>query len=123
MFIQNFNFHQEDVQGFSINEIPKNAKKISKTFFAKSEKSGHCHAMCGDYDLYEYEDSFIVNVKENGAILNHTLLSNLNDTYWDSNKTTEIADHKPTILSKGIYRIGIQRQYNPFEEIWKKVID
>ena len=120
-----YNAHQGDVQLHSISELPKNVKKLEKTFFAKSEKSGHAHALCGDYDLMEDETSgsrFIV-VGANGATLNHTAYHNLTPTYWDRNDVLPVADHHPTIVPPGIYHVGIQRRVNPFAAIWEKVKD
>jgi|SRR5208337_4311562 len=122
-FKSNFSAHQGDVQIFSIESIPEEAKKVEKTFIAKSEKSGHCHALCGDYDLYELEDSFIVKVGTDGCTLNHTKLENLTSEYWNKNQVTEIADHKPTILEKGLYFFGIQKRKKHFSKLWEKVKD
>ena len=116
---------QGDVQIFSISKLPEGIKKIGKTFIAKSEKSGHCHAMCGDYDLYELEkdNGFVIEVGTDGCTLNHTRFENLVPEYWNKNQVTEIADHKPTILEKGLYFIGIQKRKKHFSKLWEKVKD
>ena len=108
----------------SIANLPTDAKKVEKTFFAKSEKSGHAHALCGDYDLYETEAGtrFIVVGKE-GATLNHTAYKNLTTEYWDRNEVLPVADHRPTLLPSGIYFVGIQRRINPYKSVWEKVRD
>jgi hypothetical protein len=121
-----FQAHQGDVEIFSIEELPKSVKVLPKTFFAKSEKSGHCHALCGDYELMECPDipeAFLVKVGSDGATLNHTRLQNLNEEYWNKNQVTEVADHKPTILNKGLYVIGIQKRKKHFSKQWEKVLD
>lgn len=124
-FTGKFAAHQGDVQIFSLNEVPKEAKKIEKTFIAKSEKSGHAHAMCGDYTLYELPEQkgFIIEVGHDGCTLNHTGYQNLTKEYWDKNKVMPIADHKPTMLSVGVYYIGIQKRKKHFSKVWEKVID
>jgi len=122
-FTNQFNAHQGDVQIFSIEAIPNGSKVIQKTFFAKSEKSGHCHALCGDYSLHELENGHAIAVGKAGATLNHTNISNLTDTYWDINKETPVADHQPTKLQEGFYYIGIQRRKKPFSKVWEKVVD
>jgi hypothetical protein len=122
-FTTDYRGHQGDVQIFSIANIPANAKKIAKTFFAKSEKSGHAHAMCGDYELFESESGHIVKVGSDGATLNHTGYHNLTADYWDKNQLMEVADHKPTVLKEGVYFIGIQRRKKPFSKVWEKVTD
>ena len=123
-FDNKFNAHQGDVQMHSIAKLPTDAKKVEKTFFAKSEKSGHAHALCGDYDLYETEAGtrFIV-VGKDGATLNHTAYKNLTTEYWDRNEVLPVADHKPTLLPAGIYHVGIQRRINPYKAVWEKVRD
>jgi hypothetical protein len=123
-FNNKFNAHQGDVQMHSIAKLPANAKKIAKTFFAKSEKTFHAHALCGDYELFENEvgSRFIV-VGKDGATLNHTAYKNLTTEYWDRNEVLPVADHKPTLLPAGIYHVGIQRRINPYKSVWERVRD
>lgn len=104
-----------------IRKINKRTRR--KKFFAKSEKTLHCHAMCGDYDLYEVEDGFVIDVGDEGCILHHTQISNLNDEYWDKKQKTPIADHKPSTFNKGIYYVGIQKRKKHFSKTWERVID
>jgi len=119
-----FQAHQGDVQLHSLAQLPSNVTKVTKTFFAKSEKSGHAHALCGDYELYENESGtqFVV-VGSDGATLNHTGYQNLTPEYWNTNAVLPVADHKPTILKAGIYHVGIQRRIDPFKSVWEKVLD
>lgn len=121
----NFNAHQGDTQWYSVEELPKTAKKINKTFIAKSEKSGHVHALCGDYEMYSDDtlDGFLIKVNSDGATLNHTKECNLSAEILNNNKVTEIADHKPLILKRGIYAVGIQRKKQHFSKIWEEVKD
>lgn len=122
-FNNKLNSHQGDVQILSIDCIPDNAIKIKKTFIAKSEKSGHAHALCGDYDLFEIDNGHVIKVGSDGCTLNHTGIENLTPEYWDKNQTMPIADHKPSFFPKGIYFIGIQKRKNHFSKVWEKVID
>lgn len=119
------NAHQGDVQIFGVEQLPCNVKKIAKTFFAKSEKSGHAHALCGDYELYEIEgaEGHFIKVGSDGATLNHTGYQNLTAEYWDKNKVLPIADHKPTKLNPGVYFVGIQNRKKHFSKVWEKVND
>lgn len=120
-------YHQGDVQIFGVDSLPANARPIAKRFFAKSEKSGHVHALCGNYELYEdpeVEGAFYVRVFGEGAVLNHTLEANTHEpTFFDSRVIAEIADHRPTFFKPGVYKVGIQRRFNPFENNWQRVID
>jgi hypothetical protein len=122
-FTNEFNSHQGDVEFFSIEEIPTNAKPIEKTFIAKSEKSGHCHALCGDYELFEVEDGHVIKVGSDGCTLNHTGFQNLTPEYWDKNKVMPKADHGHSTIKEGIYFIGIQRRKKHFAKTWEKVMD
>lgn len=120
-----FQAHQGDVQMHSVDTVPSTAKKLEKTFFAKSEKSGHAHALCGDYELYEdtVTGSRFVVVGTDGATLNHTAYRNLTPEYWNTNEVLPVADHQPTKLPAGIYHVGIQRRIDPFKSVWEKVQD
>lgn len=122
-FTKNFQAHQGDVQIFSIKSVPNTAKKIAKTFFAKSEKSGHAHALCGDYELFEMAEGHVIKVGSDGATLNHTGYQNLTAEYWDKNQIMPVADHKPTTIPAGTYFIGIQRRKKPFSKVWERVQD
>lgn len=115
--------HQGDVQFFELNSIPSNAKKIKKEFFARSERSGHCHALCGDYDMYEVDNGHIIVVGTDGATLNHTKENTLTPEYWDKNQVMQVADHNPTTFQQGIYFAGIQRKADPYKGVFERVID
>ena len=71
-FAQEGHMHQGDTQWFKLTELPKNLKKIEKQFVAASERSGSFHGLFGNYDMYEIEEGFIVDVKDK-CILNHSL--------------------------------------------------
>lgn len=114
--------HQGDTQWFSVDKIPANAKKINKMFLAASEQSGSVHALCGDYDLYECEDAFYVNVMKD-CILNHTFKQNINDDTLTKNVELPVKDHRSSIIKKGLYFVGIQQRYDPLQKLWKKVQD
>jgi len=130
-----FAAHQGDVQMFSLSANPTNNGFIAKNFIAKSEKSGHAHALCGDYeqqvitleiergDSVVTEEGFIITVGKGGATMNHTKYENLTKEYWDNNTALPIADHQPTVLGKGIYYIGIQKRKKHFQKAWESVKD
>ena len=122
-FNNQFAFHQGDVQGYSLDSVPENARPVKKQFIAKSEKFGHAHTLCGDYEMYEVENGHVVKVGSDGATLNHTGVRNLTEEYWDKNEALQVADHNPTSIPKGIYFIGIQRKADPFAGVFKRVID
>lgn len=114
--------HQGDTQWYSIDKIPKTANKINKSFIAKSEQSGSVHVLCGDYDMYEYQDGFIMDVKSE-CILNHTFESNLFKDSIRQAKELPAKDHRYSTIPIGKYFVGIQRRFDPLKKIWDKVRD
>lgn len=124
MDFKNNNLHQGDTQWFSINQIPKGAKKIEKQFIAASERSGSFHALFGNYDMYEVEDGFVIDAKEE-CILNHSLTEVLNGTgvTLSDAKVLPKKDHRHTVISKGIHFVGIQQRFDPLKGLKEKVRD
>ena len=114
--------HQGDTQWYLIDAIPKNAKKIEKQFIAASERSGSFHALFGDYDQYEVEDGFALDVKSE-CIYNHSLQSSLIGNSLDKVKELPKKDHRHSVVKKGLYYVGIQQKLDPLAGIKKRVID
>jgi len=114
--------HQGDTQWYSISEIPTNAKKMNKQFIAVSEKTGNVHALSGNYEMYEYEDGFVVSATED-CMLNHTRANELNEKTWSNPEILPERDHKPSIIKRGLYFVGIQRKFNPLSKFMEKVCD
>lgn len=120
------NSHHGDVQLFGIKELPFGCKKIDKKFIAASERSGHAHVLCGDYEMFEKEgiDGMFVVVGTDGCTLNHTAMQTLTPEVMSKNEITRIADHKPNFYKAGqILYIGIQKRKKHFSKIWEKVRD
>lgn len=116
--------HQGDTQWFTIDEIPKEAKKVEKQFIAASERSGSFHALFGNYDIYELDDVFVIDAKEE-CILNHSLekeLEKINNNLDDA-KILPKKDHRHSVIPKGKYIVGIQNRFDPLENMKKRVID
>jgi len=115
-------FHQGDVQWFEIKNLPNNPKRIKKQFIAASEKSGSVHALFGDYDMYEADGGFIIDVKKE-CVLNHSLLKDVETTSLNDKKILPKKDHRHTIVEKGIYFVGIQQRFDPLSGLKEKVTD
>ena len=124
MKFKNKAIHQGDTQWFQITSVPKNAKKIEKQFVAASERSGSFHALFGNYEMYEVDNGFIIDAKEE-CILNHSLKSLLEGTgvSLDSAKVLPKKDHRHTVIPKGIHFVGIQQRFDPLSGLKKKVED
>jgi hypothetical protein len=122
MKFKNKNAHQGDTQWYQIDSVPKNAKKIEKNYVAHSERSGSVHALFGNYDMYEVEDGFVVDAKED-CILNHSLKSIVEAHSVDVAEVIQHKDHRHTIIPKGIHFVGIQQRFDPLKGIKEKVKD
>jgi hypothetical protein len=116
------NHHQGDTQFFEISELPKGLKKTEKQFIAASERSGSFHALFGQYDMYQVEDGFIVDVKED-CILNHSLNEHLKDISMEDVRVLPKKDHRHTELKPGIYYVGIQNRFDPLAGMKTRVRD
>lgn len=114
-------FHQGDTQWFKLSNLPPDMKKIKKRFIAASEKSGSLHALFGKYDMYEMEDGFVVDVKEE-CILNHSLQKDIACS-MDESKILPKKDHRHTVVEKGVYFVGIQQRFDPLSGLKQKVRD
>jgi hypothetical protein len=116
--------HQGDCQFFQIESLPKGLKKVEKQFIAASERSGSFHALFGNYDMYEAEDGFILDCKED-CILNHSLESLLKGTGVTLNEAKVLPkkDHRHSIVPKGIHFVGIQQRFDPLAGMKEKVKD
>lgn len=128
MAYTSFAAHQGDVQIYGVDSIPSGARQVKKQYFARSERTGHIHALCGQYDLYEdptVPNAFYVRVYGEGAVLNHVREQGFD--HWDEAIALEVADHKPVFLPEGLYRVGIQRRFDPFARSsvfsWRHVTD
>lgn len=122
MKFQNKSFHQGDTQWFSLESLPNNLKKVEKQFIAASERSGSFHALFGNYDMYEQDSGFIIDVKEE-CILNHSLKEHLDKEGMNTKKILPKKDHRHTVVPKGVYFVGIQQRFDPLENLKKRVID
>lgn len=128
MKFTNTNFHGGDVQGYGITELPKNVTKMSfkeDRIIARGETSGHCHILTGDVELFKDENGNIfAAVGSDGAYHQHYKESMITDKTFDAKKNISNCDHtKECFIPKGVYAIGLDRQYDPHEEIWRKNLD
>jgi hypothetical protein len=116
-------FHQGDVQGRTIDQLPEGAVRTENKPLALGEKHGHAHVVTGDVERYEINNRVIFLVKTL-AFLQHIHLSAMeNEANWKTTELLPIADHRPIELPAGIYEFFIQNEYNPYKKIFEKVID
>lgn len=121
-FAKTGHMHQGDVEIFKLLELPTGLQKVEKQFIAASERSGSFHALFGEHDMYQVEDDFVVDVK-NDCILNHSLKQFIEGISMDEVKVLPKKDHRHTEIKKGIYYIGIQNRFDPLKGKKEKVRD
>jgi len=103
-----YGFHG-DVIVYKENSLPKDfdqMKVIKENILAYGEHTGHCHKLFGEnIDLRECPKT-------------KTKYLRLVDEV-----TLKHQEHAPVVLPPGTYRIGIQKEYDHFEEITREVAD
>lgn len=119
------NGHGGDVQCFSIDTLPKTAKKVNQQPLALGESHNHAHIVTGDCELFQDDEQvFYVKTGSGKSWLQHTFESQITQETYNSQEPVEIADHLPDeLLPNTIYKIGIHRKYNPYQKIWEKTRD
>jgi|ERR1700748_550563 len=116
-------FHQGDVIGNQIAEIPSSAVKVRNRPIAFGEHSGHQHVLTGDVEMFEFEGRLIASVGKDGARLQHCHESNFTDKCWTTTEEIAVADHASHLLPPGNYEFFIQNAYNPYSKLMERVID
>lgn len=114
--------HQGDTQWFEIESVPETAKQITKSFIAESERSGSYHALFGEYDMYEYEEGFVVKTKGE-CVLNHSLKAHLPNSFEEATVLPK-KDHRHSVIPAGkVFFVGIHRRADPLRATFKRVKD
>ena len=99
-------YRQGDVLLIEVSQVPSGAK-TANPIVAYGEYSGH-HHITKNCDVLELENEKFVVAKKNAAIAHE--------------KNGKLAEHLPIELPQGIYKVIMQRQYNPILG-WQKAID
>lgn len=115
--------HHGDVQFKMIDKLPQYVVKIENKPLAYGETSGHVHVLTGNVDLFELKEKTFAVVGNDGARMQHVMENVLTPKCMTEVKELPVADHKSILLPPGIYEIGIQKQYNPYEKIFERVVD
>jgi hypothetical protein len=98
MFLQ-----QGDVIIAKVDKIK--GKLLNHKTLAKGEKTGHHHTITeGEAELYEENGVLFLRVNSENATLTHQ-------------------EHKPIVIDKGDYEIGIVQEYDHFAEEARRVAD
>lgn len=100
---------QGDVFFLKVNHIPDGKKVVQPSpegyIIAKGEISGHTHKIEDFVNviLYQVGDVYYIKCLKPVSVIHN--------------------EHKPIVLEPGIWRVGIQREYDYMTEISRKVID
>ena len=115
--------HQGDVQIKMIDRLPDNATKVENKPLAYGEISGHVHILTGDVNLFEMKGKTYAVIGNDGGRMQHVLENKLMPKCMTEVQELPVADHKSILLPSGTYEIGIQKQFNPYEKVFIRVID
>lgn len=102
---------QGDVALRLIETLPEGAVEKGENILAHGEHSGHAHVIDGA-EVFTHEGKMYVAVGSDGASLVHKNIF-----------TGGSGDHNPILLTKGVYEVLLQNEYNPFSSVFKRVID
>lgn len=98
---------QGDVFFTEANKIPEKATVVMKTtrgyIIAEGEATGHAHIIDDDIKLYEKDGTLYLRTL-NPVEVRHE-------------------EHRPVSLPPGIWQVGIVREYDPFLEETRRVLD
>lgn len=97
-------YRHGDVDIKQIDALPDNLKKIDSKTLAYGEQTGHHHTLVGNAEVYE---------------------DNLGNKWFVANEDCAITheEHKTIEIKKGYYQVKIEREFDPFEEAVKQVVD
>lgn len=82
--------------------------KVKDACLAYGEITGHAHRIMGDEGSFDLRECPKTKVRHLRVV---------------SPVALKHEEHSPIILPPGQYRIGVQREYDPFEKIIRKVAD
>jgi hypothetical protein len=103
-------YRQGDVLLIPINEAGE-GKTLEPLTLAKGEKSGHHHNLYGG----AIDKDGILVVAEQAELRHEKVFEEKTGGKYP------IADHQPIVIPKGMYKVVIQRQLNPFSNTETKI--
>lgn len=100
-------YQHGDVLLFRVDAIPASAKPKVGNILAEGEATGHAHRVqdvsADKVQLFEKDGTLYMRLDE-PAVVRHE-------------------EHKPIALEPGNYKVGIVKEYDPFEEAVRAVRD
>lgn len=121
--MKNLSYTQQgDVILTRVDSLPENITKIKGTTVATGESVGNSHTFYDDdiclsekFDYLKGAGTKKVNLYEDAA---KQIWAEVLDTVYLRHQ-----EHKPIEFKKGVYRIGIVREYDHVEKLSRKVVD
>jgi hypothetical protein len=105
-------FAHGDVILNQVKAIPKGAAPKKGGVLQHGERTGHAHRLYAvgtemgkaqPFQLYEQDGQLFAEIKETTALRHE--------------------EHKEILLSPGAYKVGIIREFDPFEKVIRNVVD
>ena len=100
------------------NSIPAGAVKINSRVIARGETTGHSHIVTGEADVYELNKTKFVYVKGE-AVIKHLI----EKEYVEEKKEVWTKEHNDIELQPGFYKYVPQIEYDPYDDVIRKVQD
>lgn len=103
-------YRQGDVLIVKIDSIPANAKSVKSKVVAEGE-GHHEHVVTDDVEVLEVDGTLYLAVNESGQLEHVT------------KGTRSKAEHNAVSLEKGYYKVVLQQEYDPYEDLIRQVRD
>ena len=96
----------------------KNAKRVPNNIIARGEVSGHSHIAVGEVDVYEVDGEIILDVHGEAAI-KHLI----EDAFVKEGREQWTGEHEDIKLEKGTYKYVPQVEFDPYDDVIRRVQD
>lgn len=93
-------------------------KRVKHNIIARGEVSGHSHIATGAVDVYEQDGEIILDVYGEAAI-KHLL----EEAFVKEGREVWTGEHADIPLKPGKYKYVAQVEYDPYDEVIRKVQD
>ena len=113
-------YRQGDVMLEKISCLPDQPlHSLSSPVIARGEKSNHAHALFGSASVLSVKDGADLYV----AVIGSAKLSHILETSLSSGTPIWTGEHLEIDLEEGIYQVVHQREYDPYNNVERRVWD
>lgn len=97
-------FRHGDVLIKEIDALPRGLEKLDSNVLAEGEITGHSHRLVGNSQVFQDKKG---------------------DKFFKINQQTTLVhqEHEPITIEEGIFEVLIEREYSPFDEEIRTVMD